>query len=100
MTAAHDIDLRQLVEDRLTGAPGPLRELLTLVIHALISAEADVLCGRLRAPHQLPQRLSAPRLRHPRWNPRHRDPQAAVWQLLHRLHGLPCNTEQAARVWL
>jgi len=46
MTTAHDIDLRQLVEDRLTGAsPDLLRELLTLFIHALMGAEADVLCG-------------------------------------------------------
>ena len=46
MTTAHDIDLRQLVEDRLTGAsPDLLRELLTMFIHALMSAEADALCG-------------------------------------------------------
>ncbi len=42
MTTAHDIDLRQLVEDRLTGAsPDLLRELLTMFIHALMGAEAD-----------------------------------------------------------
>ncbi|MFX1760971.1 IS256 family transposase [Rhodococcus sp. As11] len=46
MTTAHDIDLRQLVEDRLTGAsPDLLRELLSVFIDALMSAEADVLCG-------------------------------------------------------
>lgn len=46
MTTAHDIDPRQLVEDRLTGASQDLlRELLTLFIHALMGAEADVLCG-------------------------------------------------------
>ncbi len=46
MTTAHNIDLHQLVEDRLTGAsPDLLRELLTLFIHALMGAEADVLCG-------------------------------------------------------
>ncbi|MGO4205707.1 IS256 family transposase [Rhodococcus sp. TAF43] len=46
MTTAHDIDLRQLVEDRLTGAsPDLLRELLTMFIRALMGAEADVLCG-------------------------------------------------------
>ena len=46
MTTAHDIDLRQLVEDRLTGAsPDLLRELLSMFIDALMSAEADVLCG-------------------------------------------------------
>jgi transposase-like protein len=46
MTTAHDIDLHQLVEDRLTGAsPDLLRELLTMFTHALMGAEADVLCG-------------------------------------------------------
>ena len=46
MTTAHDIDLRQLVEDRLTGAsPDLLRELLTMFIHALMGAEADAVCG-------------------------------------------------------
>ncbi|MFB9705278.1 transposase, partial [Rhodococcus aetherivorans] len=46
MTTAHDIDLRRLVEDRLTDAsPDLLRELLTMFIHALMGAEADALCG-------------------------------------------------------
>jgi putative transposase len=46
MTTAHDIDLRQLVEDRLTGAsPDLLRDLLSMFINALMNAEADVLCG-------------------------------------------------------
>ncbi|MEU5843638.1 IS256 family transposase [Rhodococcus sp. NPDC047139] len=46
MTTAHDIDLRRLVEDRLTGAsPDLLRELLSMFIDALMSAEADMLCG-------------------------------------------------------
>ncbi|MGV9734100.1 IS256 family transposase [Rhodococcus aetherivorans] len=46
MTTAYDIDLRQLVEDRLTGAsPDLLRELLTMFVHALMGAEADALCG-------------------------------------------------------
>ncbi|QHG85609.1 IS256 family transposase (plasmid) [Rhodococcus rhodochrous] len=39
-------DTRRLVEDRLTGAsPDLLRELLSMFIDALMSAEADVLCG-------------------------------------------------------
>ncbi|MFI6400608.1 IS256 family transposase [Rhodococcus coprophilus] len=46
MTTAHNIDLRRLVEDRLTGAsPDLLRELLSMFIDALMGAEADVLCG-------------------------------------------------------
>lgn len=46
MTSAHDIDLQQIVTDRLTGAsPELLRELLTMFIHTLMGAEADALCG-------------------------------------------------------
>ncbi|AMY19548.1 IS256 family transposase [Rhodococcus sp. PBTS 1] len=46
MTTAHDIDLRKLVDDRLTGAsPDLLRELLAMFLDALMSAEADALCG-------------------------------------------------------
>lgn len=46
MTSAHDIDLRQLVDDRLTGAsPDLLRELVTMFLAALMDADADVLCG-------------------------------------------------------
>ncbi len=46
MTTAHDIDLRQLLEDRLAGAsPDLLRELLTMFLDALMGAEADALCG-------------------------------------------------------
>jgi hypothetical protein len=46
MTIAHDIDLRRVVEDRLTGAsPDLLRALLPMFVDALMGAEADVLCG-------------------------------------------------------
>ncbi|SEB43523.1 IS256 family transposase [Rhodococcus jostii] len=46
MTRAHDIDLQQILTDRLTGAsPDLLRELLTVFIHTLMGAEADALCG-------------------------------------------------------
>ncbi|NHU41686.1 IS256 family transposase [Rhodococcus sp. A14] len=46
MTSAHDIDLQQILTDRLTGAsPDLLRELLTTFIHTLMGAEADSLCG-------------------------------------------------------
>ena len=58
MTSAHDIDLQQILTDRLTGAsPDLLRELLTMFIHTLMGAEADALCGAgygpLRGAHQL-----------------------------------------------
>ncbi|MHD0283737.1 IS256 family transposase [Rhodococcus aetherivorans] len=46
MTTAHDIDLHQVLEDRLaTASPDLLRELLSTFIHALMGAEADALCG-------------------------------------------------------
>lgn len=46
MTTAHDIDLRKLVDDRLTGAsPDLRRELLTMFLDALMGAEADAVCG-------------------------------------------------------
>ena len=46
MTSAHDIDLQQILTDRLTGAsPDLLRELLKMFIHTLMGAEADALCG-------------------------------------------------------
>ena len=46
MTTAHDIDLHQILTDRLTGAsPDLLRELLKMFIHTLMGAEADALCG-------------------------------------------------------
>ncbi|MFL1592758.1 transposase [Rhodococcus ruber] len=46
LTTVHDIDPRQLVEDRLTGAsPDLLRELLTMFVDALMGAGADAFCG-------------------------------------------------------
>ena len=46
MTDVDDIDLRQLVADRLANThPDVLRELLSTFIHTLMGAEADALCG-------------------------------------------------------
>ena len=46
MTDVDDIDLRQLVADRLANThPDVLRELLSTSIHTLMGAEADALCG-------------------------------------------------------
>lgn len=80
MTTAYDIDLRQLVEDRLTGASP---DLLTMFVHALMGAEADALCGAgygQRSDDRLNGlgRLPAPRLRYPRRHPRRGHPQVAV----------------------
>ena len=46
MTTVHDIDLQQVLTERLTAAhPDVLRELLSMFIHTLMGAEADALCG-------------------------------------------------------
>jgi putative transposase len=46
MTTVHDIDLPQVLTERLTAAhPDVLRELLSMFIHTLMGAEADALCG-------------------------------------------------------
>src|SRR5687768_2534717 len=46
MTSAHHIDVEKLLADQLaTASPDLLRALLSTFIQALMSAEADALCG-------------------------------------------------------
>ena len=46
MTAPHDIDPQALLSDLLTQAsPDLMRQMLTTFINALLSAEADSVCG-------------------------------------------------------
>ena len=46
MTASHPIDVEKLLADQLASAsPDLLRNLLSTFIAALMSAEADALCG-------------------------------------------------------
>jgi transposase-like protein len=46
MTSSHPIDVEKLLADQLAQAsPDLLRGLLSTVIHALMSAEADAICG-------------------------------------------------------
>jgi putative transposase len=46
MTNHHPIDVEKLLADQLASAsPALLRALLSTFIHALMSAEADALCG-------------------------------------------------------
>jgi putative transposase len=65
MTTAHDIDLQQVLTERLTAAhPDVLRELLSMFIQTLMGAEADALCGRRlrraqRGTNQPPRRIPA-----------------------------------------
>ena len=47
MTAPHDIDPQAFLSDLLTQAsPDLMRQMLTTFINALLSAEADSVCGR------------------------------------------------------
>ena len=74
----------------LEAQPDLLRELVEHTVNALLSADADALCGarygeRVRAAHQPPQRLPRAALGHPRRHHRPADPQAARGQLLPRL---------------
>ena len=71
-------------------------------INTLLSAEADAVCGaeygtRQPGADQPPQRLPAPRLRHPGRHPRRRDPQAAAG---HLLPGVAARASQARRAAL
>jgi putative transposase len=46
MTSSHPIDVEKLLADQLaTASPDLMRSLLSTFIHALMSAEADALCG-------------------------------------------------------
>ena len=70
MTTVHDIDLPTVLADRLTSAsPDVLREMLALFIHTLMGPKLMRCVGGLRpaqrGAHQLPQRVSAPPIRHP-----------------------------------
>ena len=83
MTVTPSIDPARLLEEQLAQAsPDLLRELLTTFINTLMSAEADAVCGAAYGAGQPgtgqpPQRLPAPRLRHPGRHPGRRGPQAA-----------------------
>jgi putative transposase len=45
LTTVHDIDLQQVLTERLTAAHADvLRELLSMFIYTLMGAEADALC--------------------------------------------------------
>ena len=84
MTAPSSIDPARFLHEQLESAsPDLLRSMLTTFINTLMSAEADAVCGaEYGEPEpgagQHPQRLPAPRLRHPRRHPGRGDPEAAV----------------------
>ena len=84
MTNHHPIDVAKLLEEQLaTASPDLLRSLLSTFIAALMSAEADALCGgRLWRTQYLavqsPQRVSVSGFRYPHRHHRRGDPQAAA----------------------
>ena len=79
----NSIDLPAFMAEHLQRAePDLLRSMLSTFVQALMSAEADAICGaaygeRVRGADQLPQRLPDPGLRHPDRHDGGRDPQAA-----------------------
>ncbi len=91
MTAPHILNPAALLEKGLSEAsPDLMRHLLSTVINALLSAEADAVCGAeygvsIGGPGELPQRLPAPGAGHPDRDPRRGDPEAAAGLLLPRV---------------
>ena len=83
MTAPHIVDPARLLDQAVSDAsPDLMRHLLGTVINALLSAEADAVCGAeygYASPDRVnsPQRLPAPRPGHPGRHDRRRDPEAA-----------------------
>jgi transposase-like protein len=60
MTASHPIDVEKLLADQLASAsPDLLRNLLSTFIAALMSAEADALCGAGYGQRRDPDLLSS-----------------------------------------
>ena len=63
MTSSHPIDVEKLLADQLaTASPDLLRSLLSTLIHALMSAEADAVCGAGYGERSVAQVQSAQRL--------------------------------------
>jgi hypothetical protein len=88
MTAPHIVDPARLLDQAVSDAsPDLIRQLLGTVINALLSAEADAVCGAEYgqaspgAPHPT-QRLPTPRPRHPDRHHRGRHPEAQVGLVL------------------
>ena len=83
MTAPPSIDLPGWMTEQLSQAsPDLLRSMIQMFAEALMSADADAVCGAgLRStqpgPEEHSQRLSAPRLGYPRRVNRSGDPEAA-----------------------
>ena len=86
MTATPSIDLPGWMAEQLSQAsPDLLRQMVQTFAEALMSADADSVCGagyRQRSPQQHPQRLSASGVGHPRRQHRPGYPQATGSDLL------------------
>ncbi len=98
----NSIDLHAFMAEHLQRAePEVLRSMLHPLVQALMSVEADAICGapygersakRTNSPHRLPD----PGLRHPRRHDAGRDPQAARGLLLPRLAARAPQASRAA----
>ena len=91
MTVNPSIDPARMLEEQLDQAsPDLLRQMLQVFINTLLRCRGrrGLRCRlrpELAGAGELPQRLPAPRLRHPRRHPRRRDPEAAPGLLLPRV---------------
>ena len=91
MTAPSSIDPPQFLHEHLAQAsPDLMRDMLATFINALLSADADAVCGAgyrevSEAPGEPAQRLPPPRFRHPRRHRRRRHPQVALGVVLPRV---------------
>ena len=91
MTATQSIDLPGwLAEQLFQASPDLLRAMLQTFAEALMSADADAVCGagygqRGPGPEEHPQRLPARRVGYPRRVDRSGDPEAAGGKLLPRV---------------
>jgi hypothetical protein len=88
MTAPKSVDVGRFLREELGSAsPDLLRSMVKTFAEALMSAEADAVCGgTLRATqrrtHEPAQRLPAPGLGHPRRHGRVGDPEVAAGLVL------------------
>ena len=88
MTWPHHINVEKLLADQLATSPDLLRRLLSTFIQALMSVEADALCGATTANAAPSGPIAATDtgigFRYPRRHDRHGHSQAALRQLFFR----------------
>ena len=85
MTTAHDIDLPTMLAERLTSTHSDvLRELLATLVHTLIGAQADALCGAGHGERSTDRTNSRNGYRHRQFDTRTGSLDLAIPKLRHR----------------